>query len=105
MGAHSQGVGILSATGSATCLAAPGAAYRYHIRKIILTGKISTTGIVSISDGTTTIVSYIPAYGHPGTLDFGEPGFKCALNGAITLTLATDNIPVTAVVIADKMGG
>ena len=99
---------ITARTAGTVILAAPGTNKRLHLKKLILTGKASTTAVVTVTDGTTIFAKYTPDYGHPGTLDFGDfgdNGYPCEKNTALSLILETADIQVLCIAIAEVLGG
>lgn len=102
-GVEIQGEAQLTAAGSATILAAPGATKRYYIKDVVVTGGISATSVITIGSTTHTIAKYNPTYGHP-KCHFSGRGYMLEKDEAFTLTEASANILVNVCVIAEVVG-
>jgi hypothetical protein len=102
-GVEVQGEAQRSTAGATDILAAPGAAKRYYIKDVVVTGGISATGLITIGSTTKTIAKYNPTYGHP-KCHFSGRGYMLELNEALVLTEATDNVLVNVCVMAEVVG-
>lgn len=100
------GVANLTATGSDTAIAAPGAGSQIFVQKIVVAiGAHAATGTISITDGTTAIVGPIlckDGNGNGFTMDFGDRGYPWGQNKAVVLVNETANVTASATVTGYK---
>lgn len=92
-----QGVATLSTQTDATILAAAGTGSRYYIRGLCISISVfAATAVLTIHDGTTTLVTMLlkDANGSLFNIVFPGDGYKLADNGALTMTVATANATV-----------
>jgi hypothetical protein len=98
---HTQGTATITAAGNSDVIAAPGAGYRLHILKVVISVYVQQdTGVLSIDDGTTAIWKVLAKddNGVSWTLDFGDNGYTLGKNKALRVVVATAN--VSAIVTA-----
>ena len=100
-GRNVQGTVTVAAAGSGDVIATPGAAYRLHVTKgvvsISVAGAAGTT--VSLTDGTTaiwTVAADDDNLQQSYSIDFGEKGYYFAKNKALVLTVAVGDATAIA---------
>lgn len=108
---ETQGTGsVTNAAATAVLLSAPGAARQYGLVRGIVSitlPAVGAGGIVSLKDGTTTIISFPADVTGSFPFNLGERGYVETTNTALNLvteSAATTQASAKAVVIANVLG-